>query len=240
MILRTTLSTLLLLCSLAANAQDFFSEFIEHFNARDTLKQRLTLERWEAESPEDPELFVSYFNYYFERSKVRGLQMSVTTPDGQTQGSDENRQDINDFLADKTFFVGSIFNKGISNIDRGIGLYPDRLDMRYAKIDALGQNEEWDAFVAAIKDMVARSSVNKNQWLGVQNAPYEGNEETFLSKIQEYHITILNLQDIQLLPKIRESAEAVLSYYPKHVTSLSDLGVTYLIEENYEKTLDKG
>jgi len=55
-------------------ARDFQSEFLKYSENEDTIKQRETLEEWEVQSPNDPKLYASYFNYYFRESRVEVLQ----------------------------------------------------------------------------------------------------------------------------------------------------------------------
>ena len=51
------------------NAQDYKQQFNELFSQKDTVGQLQVLEKWEKADSNDPELFISYFNYYFVMCK---------------------------------------------------------------------------------------------------------------------------------------------------------------------------
>ncbi|WP_291860856.1 hypothetical protein [Marinilabilia sp.] len=52
-----------------AGAQDYQNDFNKFFQENDSINQLKTLTEWEKSNPKNPELFTSYFNYYFSKSK---------------------------------------------------------------------------------------------------------------------------------------------------------------------------
>jgi hypothetical protein len=44
---------------------NYQSDFIKYLTAKDTINQLKTLEAWQKDNPDDPELYVSLFNYHF-------------------------------------------------------------------------------------------------------------------------------------------------------------------------------
>ena len=57
-------------------SQDYQSEFLQYFKSKDTLNQLKVLKKWKKSNPNDSELFTSYFNYYFSKSKNEILEIT--------------------------------------------------------------------------------------------------------------------------------------------------------------------
>ncbi|MFA0964447.1 tetratricopeptide repeat protein [Roseivirga sp. BDSF3-8] len=129
-------------------------------------------------------------------------------------------------------------NKGLEKIEEGIERYPDRLDMRFGKIYALGQVKDWATFTSEVIRTVQHSATNDNQWTWTKNQPKEGGQEAFLHAIQDYQVQLFNTGDTSLLANMRSIAREILDIYPEDVPSLSNLSITYLLAEEYEKGLE--
>ncbi len=203
---RLPILVIALLLSCPGYAQDFRHEFEVSLQMQDTLIQRVVLDAWEKANPTDAELFTSRFNYFFYKS---GLEAQGAT------------------------FNPATFEAGIAVIDQGIELYPDRLDMRFGKVYALGQIEAWDRFTDEIVRAVRYSVVNGNRWTWTDNQPLKDGESFFLSNLQDYQLNLYNTEADSLLPGMRTIASEVLALYPDHVESLSNLALTYLLTDDY-------
>tara|TARA_Y100000385_G_scaffold38880_1_gene36188 strand:+ start:12502 stop:12708 length:207 start_codon:yes stop_codon:yes gene_type:complete len=55
--------------STATFGQNYKADFDKYCQEGDTTKQIEILKKWESEDPKKPELYTSYFNYYFLKSK---------------------------------------------------------------------------------------------------------------------------------------------------------------------------
>lgn len=62
--------------------QNYKVQFDELCQDGDTTQQIEFLKKWEVEDPNNPELFTSYFNYYFLKSKQEFVSMSTKQPKG--------------------------------------------------------------------------------------------------------------------------------------------------------------
>jgi len=218
--------TVAFLASMCASPRDFQSEFDVCLEDNDTLKQRTLLQDWEKAKPKDPELFIGYFNYYFNKSIDEAIAVNY--------GEDE----------DVSFEGEEAYNPkwvqaALDKISRGIALYPDRLDMRFGKIHALGMVEDWEAYTEEIVGAIKQSAKNKCQWLWENNeALAEDSEDIFLSSMQDYQVHLYNQGDADLLPDMRTIADEILKIYPDHVESLSNISATYLIVGEMNKALE--
>lgn len=221
-------------------AQDYQSNFHKYFQENDTINQLNTLVEWENANPKDAELFTSYFNYYFSKSKDEIIVVSAgDSPTGDKYLS------LSDSLGNYAGFIGSQINydesylkKGLDKITEGINLYPNRLDMRFGKIYVLGQIKDWNSFTKEIIKTIDYSAANNNQWTWTNNNKQKEGEDFFLSSLQDYQLQLYNTENDDLLINMREIANSVLKYYPNHIESLSNLSVTYLLTGEYDKGIE--
>lgn len=224
------------ICNLSFG-QDYRAQFLEFCETGDTINQIKILKTWEQESPNDAELFTSYFNYYFSKSRKEVIVLTNNEPQGQKLVITDSANQTKGFLGSQIYYEETGFQKGINKIDQGIILYPNRLDMRFGKIYSYGQKKDWENFTNTIKETVAFSSQNKNEWTWTDNEAYKEDEEGFLSSLQDYQLQLYNTGDDDLLANMKEIASEILKYYPNHVASLSNISITYMLTNKYDKAL---
>lgn len=218
--------------------QDYEKEFNQSFQAGDTTKQIEVLTKWEAEDPKNPELFTSYFNYYFLKSRQEFISMSTRQPNGESLQLQDSDGQAAGFLGSDIQFNPEIFKKGIKKIDEGIKLYPNRLDMRFGKTYAFKEAKEWEKFTNEIVKTIQYSKKNNNEWTWTYNEKKEDGKDFFLNSIQGYQNTLYNTENDDLLENMRTIAEEVLKIYPDHTESLSNIAITYLLTLEYDKGIE--
>ncbi|MBW1296325.1 tetratricopeptide repeat protein [Aquimarina litoralis] len=217
--------------------QNFQSEFLKYCQTKDTLNQLRTLEEWKKINPNDPELYTSYFNYHFSKSRKEVIALTTDQPNGQSLVIKDSLNKTAGFLGSEIHYDKSELQKGISKIDEGIKNYPNRLDMRFGKIYVLGQTKDWQKFTSEIIKTIQYSSKNKNNWTWTNNETRKDGENFFLSALQDYQLQLYNTGDNKLLDNMKEIANEVLKFYPNHIESLSNLSITYLLTKEYDKAL---
>ena len=219
-------------------SQDYQSEFQKYCQTNDTINQLKVLTDWKNSNPKDAELYTSYFNYHFMKSKQEILAMSTDEPNGKSLVLKDSLNQTASFLGSEIHFDQMELEKGLNNIDEGIKLYPNRLDMRFGKIYVLGEVSNWKYFTSEIKKTIEYSSKNYNNWTWTNNEKYDGGEKEFLLDIQNYQLQLYNTGNDDLLENMREIANAVLKFYPNHIESLSNLSITYLLTKEYDKGIE--
>jgi len=211
------------LTSCKGQVENFQEKFQELCQTKDTIGQQKLLQRWEKAYPEDPELYTTLFNYYFDKSKKESLNISTKQPEGESLSLQDKDGKTVGYIGDgQMIFLNKPLKKSFEKIDKGIHLYPNRLDMRFGKIYALGQIPDWERFTSEIIKTIDYSSKNNNNWTWTNNEKHNGGKKEFLLSIQSYQLQIYNTGNDDLLKYMQEIAVKVLEYYPNHIESLSN------------------
>ncbi|MDR1003400.1 MAG: hypothetical protein LBL97_00105 [Prevotellaceae bacterium] len=232
-----TIAILITLTSMA-NAQDYKADFLKYYQKGDTLQQRKVLQAWEQKSPKDAELFTCYSNYYMGLSRQEVVGLTTEQPDGEALVLTDNDGNVAGYMGSTITYQTAMLQKGIDKLNEGIALYPDRLDMRFGIVYLLGVNKQWKAFADNIIKTIQYSARNKNKWTWTENHPFTDGEEGFLAALQDYQLQLYNTEDDTLLPYMRAIAQEVLKHYPKHVESMSNIAITYMLTQKYNEALN--
>lgn len=219
-------------------AQDFQADFKKYFIEKDTLQQQATLKKWEKSNPKDAELFTSYYNYYFSLSQRELLSLTVDQPEGESLELKDSTNQTAGYIGSTINYSEIYLKRAFDKIDAGIALYPNRLDMRFGKIYGLGKVKDWGNFTNEIIKTIDYSAQNKNQWTWTNNVQKEDGEKFMLSSFQSYQLQLYNTGNDDLLLNMRQIANEILKYYPKHIESLSNLSITYLLTNEFDKALE--
>jgi tetratricopeptide (TPR) repeat protein len=221
--------------------QNFKQQFNDLFSEKDTLGQIQLLEKWEKSEPNNPELYVAYFNYYIQRSAQEVIAIG-NDPKGEDVleiiDKDSTKEETIAFMYGDTYYNQDLLEKGFEALDKGIAKNPTRLDMRFGKIYMLGQTADYERYTTEIIKTIDYSAVIKNSWTWTDNKPLEDPQKFMLGSIQGSVIQLYNTEDETLLDNMKRIVEAVLKYYPDNVESLSDLSIVYMEMEEYDKALE--
>lgn len=216
---------------------NYHDQFTEYCSTHDTTAQLRVLQLWENSNPNDPELFTSYFNYYFQLSKYNMLNIDSKSGDQENLQIKDSSDQVMGFLVEKTYYKPELLDKGFDWINNGIEKFPARLDMRFGKVYALGQIEDWYGFTAEITESIQYSDEISNKWLWTKNKPVDDAEIFFLGSIQGYQSQLYNTEEDSLLENMREISEQILKIYPNHFESLSNIAVTYMMTGQYREAI---
>lgn len=232
------LTTLILFISTSlCFGQDYKAKFEKYAQEGNTAKQLDLLKKWEKEDPKNPELFTSYFNYYFLKARQEGLSITTTEPAEESLSFQDSTGKTAGFIGSQVIYEQETLKKGFDKIDEGIKLYPNRLDMRFGKIYTLGQIKDWERFTTEIVKTIRYSSKNDNNWTWTNNEKSPDGREFFLSAIQDYQLDLYYTENDDLLVNMRTIANEILKFYPEHIESLSNLAITYLLTEEFDKAI---
>lgn len=228
---------LALLVTQSSFAQNFRVEFMRAYSSGDTVKQKKILSDWELEEPKSPDLYISYFNYYFKLAEHDKYVVSANGELNNFEFTTSAGQKIG-YLSNKISYNPVYFSKALEKIKEGVDLYPERLDMRYGIISAYEKSEKWVRFTDEVLKTIKFSRAIDNEWKWTDNTVFVGGELSFLNGIDQYQARLFESGDDALLSHMRIIAEEIISQYPNHIQSYSDMGITYILTEEYDKAIE--
>lgn len=168
---------LLLLPSVAiysATASNHKTEFNELFADGRYEQADSIISAWEAEHPQDPELFAARYNIALNKARQSMLVLSSDdAPDGEVLLLTDSAGNDAGTIYGKTVWNDSLLHIAFIEIDRGIAAFPDRIDFRLGKAAGAELAERWDTVYTTFAGILDRSGRNGLAWHGEDNTPLD-------------------------------------------------------------------
>lgn len=218
--------------------QNYSEKFKKISKEGDTILQLKLLKEWELKNENDPELYVSYFNFYFKKSKSEIISITKNSTNNNSFQLTDSVGNIAGYIGSEMSRNEKYLNLGIEYINKGIAKFPKRLDMRFGKIYVLGDIENYNEFTNEIIKTIDYSDVIKNDWTWTNNEKLDDSNNFMLGSIQNYVTQLYNTGNDDLLENMKNISEAILKYYPNNIESLSNISVVLLIKKEYYKALE--
>lgn len=221
-------------------AQDFQSQFYQALNEKDSLKKLEVLENWKASSPVPPaaEYYAAAFNYHVNLARTELLEISPEAASDEAMTILDSNGNVEGYIHSRISYDEAKISEAIILLDEGLNHYPNRLDLHFGKIYVLGQTQNWGRFTSAILNTIDYSKEIDNQWLWEHNSDFSPTpQEDFLGSMQDYQLQLYNTEDDALMTNMRAIANKILEHYPDHTVSLSNLALTYMVEEKWDQAI---
>ena len=197
------------------------------------------INNWEKIDSTDIEMLTAKYNYYFTKSqyteivkkdarKYLGLEPVLTL-------KDSTDKDV--YYFQETMFVDEYYSQALRTIEKIILYYPERLDMRFAKINSLMGYEKSspDMALRHILDLIDEYPSRKGTWELPDN---EMNDELFYSAIQEYCYSLYSTGSPSSYKAFKTISEKMLKVDKKNPVFYSNLGAYHLLSsEDYKSAL---
>lgn len=150
---------------------------------------------WEVRSPDDAQLWIERFNFYFNRSR-QSVVVLLPAENGAKPlpGASDERFPLVDSagveagcLTEQTRFDERLFTKAIAAVDRGIVLHPDRLDMLLGRAAAFRFAERYGEMAASLCTLMDRAEQNGGAWVAPDGTPLQvAPRELIADYLQDY------------------------------------------------------
>lgn len=213
----------------------FGQSYVEKFNMllkdNDSIQITNLLKEWEVKAPQDPEYYISAFNFYYSNCK----QEEVYKKNTSTLSNHFNQHATNQIRIICTNI--EFFQLAINTIEKGIERFPNRLDFRFGKCFALKEFELYKPLTEELIKTIHYSATNKNNWFWFENKAVDSPENFLLEAIQSYMIKLYSSEDIGLLTNMKLIGESALKYYPNNVPIISSTAVAYMLTQDYDKSI---
>lgn len=196
------------------------------------------LARWEAAYPDDIDMLLGKFSYYFSKAQTTSV---VTKEQDKFLGEkpilslkDSTGKETRYFQ--ETFYDDELFGVAQKAIEKAIQTSPDRLDLRFVKSASLVgyEKESPDMALSYLKSLIIYNETQHPKWEypGAEKA----DEEFFCTALQEYCYLFFKYGTPTSYEAFRELSATMLSYRPNDVLFLDNIGSYYLVVKRDDKT----
>ena len=127
--MKKTIGLALFFLSISAYCQDSYKNFQDALKANDTTKQLQILTQWENSNAKDPELYTSYYNYYFSRSRQEIISVDKENKGRENLKLVDSTGNIAGYMGSSVIYDTYFLKKAYESIDKGISKFPNRLDI---------------------------------------------------------------------------------------------------------------
>lgn len=236
---RFAISLVVVLLSGVAFAQtkaELYDKYSNSVSERDTSAIASLISDWEKLYPGDAELYSLRVNYYMMNAINEIVVISEEEP------TDGRRYLVFDDSLGVTRYMYSEFRFDSVNIGlaegvlaEGIAKYPDRLDLRFAKV-FLHQNLNQNTLVVQeIQSALERSITNQNKWVWIHDKPTETDGMSYLRDcIQECFERYFYTDDMESAKSV---IDAAIRFYPNDAIFLADRAGIYYYSDDLENAL---
>ena len=233
MMKRLTLLTVSLLLSAAAFAQDLTAE---EFMARyERLVRNVgysgvgvetLLDRWEEAFPDDMNVPVARFNYFFDKAERTemvakpGQKRFMGNPPAMTL-QDPEGQDIPYF--EENFYDDESFGEAMRVLDQQIAAHPYELRYRYLKVSALlaYEKEHPDMAATELKKLITLHASSHPAWT-LDGSPAD--DEVFQQGVGEYCYTFFQIASTDSYEYFRDISEQMNKLFPRNPVFIDNIG----------------
>lgn len=218
--------------------QDFKTKYLELSKQKDNDKEILKyLQSWRNAQPNSAELYVAYFNYYFNKSRSEVLHLERQPGAGENLTLKDSTGKTAGFIYGGYQYNDSLFNLGQHYADEGIKRNPKRLDLYFGKIFTLGAIGQYDKYLSEILMVIDLSVKTNYNWIYTDDKKLDNPKDYFKGTIQGYCNELFNLNPPQF-KVIKAISEKMILYFPQDVEYYSNIGSCYAMQSDYKKGLD--
>jgi hypothetical protein len=237
-----TILAALLVSGLSALAQPSAQDFLDRYNI--VLKNlgptgvglETLLDRWEALYPEDENMMLGKFSYYYNKSQTSEV---VKKDAARYLGNapflalkDSLNNPVNYFQV--VNFDDSLFGIASTQINKLISKEPTRLDYRFLKVSSLisYEKDSPDMALSELRGLIDYNYHNTSKWVYPNE---EVDNDFFKSAIQEFCFAMFKMGTPACYKAFKELSQLMLTYNPNDILFMDDMGSYYLVAEHNSK-----
>lgn len=222
--------------------QNLSTKYLERFNKfiqqRDTIFAKSVLSDWTEDIPNDPELYVAWFSYYYNTALVEQAIVSKRpsqSPNDTNMEMTDSTGAVTGYIVTRRIFLPTQSAKAIEAINKGLENSPQRLDMRLYKIIMLGNCARWSDYADEIILLLKEMDGKRYTWQMSGGKEYAGAEEYVKEAVEEWQNNLFRMDSDG--SNMRRIAESVLARDQKNISALNFLAISYLKDKEYSKAV---
>lgn len=194
------------------------------------------LDNWEKADSTDSKMLLGRFNYYFTKSQSGQI---VSKPTKKYLGMDplftlKDSTGTDVFYYQEIQYDDDMFAKAIKAADKAIGIYPEKLDFRFVKVNAYIAYEKHspDMALAYLLSLVEESRTRKVWLYGEEQA----DSKFFSESMLEYCYSFYSIGTPAAMDAFLALSEKMTEIDPKNPVFINNIGTYYLVGKQDYKT----
>ena len=195
------------------------------------------LDNWEKVDSTNARLLLARFDFYLTKAQsisvVKKENRRYLGMEPVLVLKDSLQRDI--YYYQETFYDDDLYGKAIKTIDKAVNLYPDRIDFRFVKANALiaYEKESPDMAMDYLKSLVAEASRRSADWIyGDEKVGKDFVEDA----MQEYCYSFYSIASDSSLKSFKSLSEKLSALYPDNMGYINNIGSYYMIALKDYKT----
>ncbi|MGI5172493.1 tetratricopeptide repeat protein [Treponema sp. OMZ 840] len=220
---------------------DFKSDYELYIRSENLEKLESILPQWEQAEPNNPEMFIAYFNYYLLKGRSSGLTIDTVPPESGTSiaFSDPDTGETVGYIGGQTSYDRAHTETALEYLNKGLAIAPERLDMHFGQITILGELKEYNRMAEKIIEVFGVAQKINHKWLWSNNEPMGNDAENImLESINDYHALLLTAKDTKAKEAEIKVCLAQTKAYPKNIYAYNFLGAVYMQTGEDKKALE--
>ena len=196
------------------------------------------LDKWAEEYPDDIQQLLARFSFCFTKAQTSKV---IQLPQDRYLGR-EPLLPMTDSLGRKSNYFEDIefddelFGQALEALDKAVALNPEKLDLRFLRIDALTAYEKGspDMALSALKALADETYKQHPAW--THESMEKVDDEVFKAFIQDYCFTFFRLGTDSSAEAFKSLSEYMLTYSKDDPLFLDNIGSYWLVsKKDYKK-----
>lgn len=207
----------------------------------DGLGVETLVKKWEADFPDDVDMLCAKYNYYQAKSQhsevVAKAQEKYLGEKPVLSLKDSTGANVHYFT--ETIYDDELFGIASQALDKAIRLRGDDISLRFTKITSLlgYEKESPDMATQALRSLIDYHGSSHPAWKYGQGEAFS--DEDFLAAMTDYCFYLFRIATPVAFESFKSVSEKLLTYYPKQVDFLNNVGSYYLVAKKDYKTAMK-
>ena len=196
------------------------------------------LDNWEKVDSTNARLLLARFDFYLTKAQsisvVKKENRRYLGMEPVLVLKDSLQRDI--YYYQETFYDDDLYGKAIKTIDKAVNLYPDRIDFRFVKANALiaYEKESPDMAMDYLKSLVAEASRRSADWIyGDEKVGKDFVEDA----MQEYCYSFYTIGSDASREAFLTLSQKLSGLYPGNAGFMNNIGSYYLVKHEYKTAL---
>lgn len=216
------------------------AQFYEKWESQDTVGIWKLIQNWYAEEPYNPDVYVGFFNYYaIQVYDIEVRDEIQPLGDEWSCQSYKPMQDSNlHYHCEKRNFQDQQYKLANKWADKGIALFPDRLDLRMGKALLAKETAQWKVFESTLKSSIHADDSLGHEWKWMREEAVANPAQFYERSLQGLLYELFEMKDSIGYGIIETISKEWLSIDPTSYMATSNIASCEIIKENYEYAIE--